>query len=129
MTNQLMSEITTRLEGITNRTMQLVELIRQSRTEAPLPEQLDLWPKGRFAHRLETNDFERLAADHWRKEDQSFHILDFLMGDGNEPGVVSQRDRVVVATFVQWMGSNVGRAWVRELVQKFEDEAKFPGQA
>jgi hypothetical protein len=122
MSNQIIRDIGRQLECMTTKTQQLLELVRQ-RHESP-PEPRKGTPVGRFAYRIEYNDFERIAAEHWAQEDKAFHILDFLMGDGQEPGLVTERDRVVIATFTQWLGSNVGRGWLRELVAKFDAEAK-----
>lgn len=125
MSDAIIRDVSARLEGLTNKTRQLVELLRQ-RHEVPEP--LDHTPKGRHAHRLDHNHFERLAADHWSQEDRSFNTLAFLMGDGQEPGVVTERDRVVIATFTQWLGSNVGRVWARELIARFDAAAVYKGQ-
>lgn len=46
-------------------------------------------------------------------------MLNYMMGDGKEPAEVSDRDREVVATVIQWLGSPVGNNFLRELLERF----------
>jgi hypothetical protein len=41
-------------------------------------------------------------------------------------GRTTERDRIVVATVLQWLGSNVGLSYVRECLRRCNYEIKFP---
>lgn len=42
-----------------------------------------------------------------------------MMGNGKDPAEVSDRDREVAATVIQWLGSPVGNNFLRELLERF----------
>ncbi len=45
------------------------------------------------------------------------HTLEYLLGKPNEQAVVSDRDRMVAATVIQWLGSNVGMSFLEDVIQ------------
>lgn len=59
---------------------------------------------GKHTHRLKSNPRERIAAE---------------LGNGKDPVEVSDRDREVAATVIQWLGSPVGNNFLRELLECF----------
>lgn len=130
MSMEILREISSKLETITNQTQELVAHIRARRaaTDTVGTDQLELLPRGRFAHRLGHNKYEAVAAAHWATEDRKWDYLGHLMGDSDGPGTVTDRDRVVVATLIQWLGSNVGRCFLRELVEQFSAAAPRKGE-
>lgn len=78
--------------------------------------------KGKHTHRFAQNPCERTAAYRWNQLHRKPGIgtLDYLLGDGQEPGDVSDRDHLVAATVIQWLGSPVGQGFVRDLVESFD---------
>lgn len=52
--------------------------------------------------------------------------LDYMLAEiPNEPrGEVTARDRVVAATVIQWLGSPVGRCFLRDMLEKIEEKRK-----
>lgn len=80
---------------------------------------------GKHTHRFASNPREKIAADLWRDQcgyppiggaDQ----FDWLMGNGERPAHdITDRDREVAATVIQWLGSPVGNNFLRELLERF----------
>ena len=74
--------------------------------------------KGRSQYRFKNNPKEQIFAEVW--EDQNTQngecrgILDYLLAkDPNHPmGEVTDRDREVAATVIQWLGSPVGQSFL-----------------
>jgi hypothetical protein len=60
---------------------------------------------GYSANRLPYNNRERAFAEQWHKE--APHVLGRLVEDPTD------RDCAVAATIIQWLGSNVGKDFVR----------------
>ena len=84
--------------------------------------------KGLHQYRFKDNPMEKRFANAWEKQNVS-HMdkkldgkgtLDYLLAkDSNRPiGEVTDRDRVVAATVVQWLGSPVGRSFVEQVLSK-----------
>lgn len=73
---------------------------------------------GIHAHRLVDSPLEAKFAKRWR-EDNERGLLNQILTCGDVSDV-SPRDEAVAATIIQWLGSNVGRSFVRE-VMKSED--------
>lgn len=80
--------------------------------------------KGLQSGRLKREPIERLFAAEWEKlnTNRSNHQLDgkgtldyILAKDPNDPcGEVSDRDREVAATVIQWLGSPCGQSFIRD---------------
>lgn len=71
--------------------------------------------EGRALYRLAQNPMEQKFHDAWLEEnrgDPDGHLLEYLMGDGTKRGEVSDRDAMVAATVIQWLGSPVGQRFV-----------------
>jgi len=80
--------------------------------------------KGKWQHRLSSNPLEKLFAESWDEINTAspgrrdgYGTLDYLLAeDPNRPcGEVTDRDRVVAATVVQWLGSPVGQSFLDQL--------------
>jgi hypothetical protein len=71
--------------------------------------------KGVATHRFDQNPIEKEFAEAWDRQNVVGNTLEYLMGDGTRRGVVSERDEIVAATVIQWLGSPVGQAFLRDL--------------
>jgi hypothetical protein len=70
---------------------------------------------GRSRHRLKDNPLERKFADlweHWNRKPMP--ILAYLVGDGDDPGHPTEEQAEIAATVVQWLGSPVGEAFLKD---------------
>lgn len=81
--------------------------------------------KGLHEYRLKSNPHEAIAAELWIQE----RVLPDILGDGTYGGRVhpSDRDFEVAATLMQWLGSPVGRSFLRTLNEAFamQDEREW----
>lgn len=72
--------------------------------------------EGMRTYRLADNPMERAYHDAWLAENtgESFRsdLLAHILGDGVTPAVVSERDALVAATIIQWLGTPVGQNFV-----------------
>lgn len=84
--------------------------------------------EGHNHHRLEREPLERLFADEWRELNTGHGrghgpLAYMLAEDRNHPrGEVTERDAMVAATVIQWLGSNVGQCFLREVMSKHQGE-------
>lgn len=83
---------------------------------------------GRGRHRLNSNPLEKAFADAWESENaprsgRPHGLLDWLKGDGNRPGIVTQEEATIAATVVQWLGSTVGQSFLADVLAKPEADA------
>lgn len=79
--------------------------------------------------RIEYNPREKAFADEWEKTNEPKHGIDYGYGTlqdlfftgtpfcvfGDRPRctkVISLRERMIVATVIQWLGSNIGWCWL-----------------
>lgn len=92
--------------------------------------------KGIFRRRIKYNDREKAFADLWEKENEAIKGLDYgygilqnLMFKGpNSPNLlwgkwnvvfnITQREACIVATVIQWLGTNVGFCFVERALNK-----------
>lgn len=75
--------------------------------------------RGKHTHRLKSNPLERVASNQWNEHNRNGKLLEYIMGDGAKPATdVSDRDQLVAATVMQWLGSPVGLAYVDEFIVK-----------
>lgn len=72
---------------------------------------------GLHSHRFVDNPAEKRFADAWR-EHQSGRTLDYLLlcplVDQHQVMPATERDELVAATVIQWLGSPVGQAFLRD---------------
>lgn len=72
--------------------------------------------RGRNTHRLAQNPMEQRFADQWEKiNEHPGQCLNYLLGDGNRPGQATPDQEELAATVIQWLGSPVGRAFLRDV--------------
>ena len=74
--------------------------------------------KGLHQYRFKENPLEKAFAKQWEKENVEGRILDYLLAkDLNYPkGEVTDRDREVAATVIQWLGSPCGQSFVEDVI-------------
>ena len=73
---------------------------------------------GKNLHRLKDNLLEQEFAVAWQKaNDGPYGTLAMLMGDSNRAGETSERDELVAATAIQWIGSPVGQGFLRGVLE------------
>lgn len=72
--------------------------------------------QGLREYRFNQNLHEKAAAELWKSEDR----LPDLLGDGQHKAYPTEREYVVAATLMQWLGSPVGRQYVEKLAKEFE---------
>ena len=71
---------------------------------------------GKNTHRLSSNPLEKTFHDAWKEENKYGNLLEYILGDNNEKAVLSNRDEMVAASVVQWLGSPVGEDFVRSIL-------------
>lgn len=78
--------------------------------------------KGLHQHRFSQNPLEEKFAKAWEKLNPkgSNNNLEYILAlNNNRPrGEVSDRDRQVAATIIQWLGSPVGRNFIKDVLTK-----------
>lgn len=72
-----------------------------------------------------SNALEIAFAKKWKELQKSSRLLETLMRDakgqrgrGDLDELITQRDAVVAATIVQWLGSTVGTEFIQECLEK-----------
>ena len=87
-----------------------------------MEEQLELLPvehEGHLKERQEHNPMEKAFADQWKAENELHDILQGLFRDGYDHVLsINARDAFVVATVIQWLGTNVGRGFLWSALQR-----------
>lgn len=82
---------------------------------------------GNGAHRLESNPLEKYFADAWREQNEAQSRFDpckttlayLLSKDGGKTlPETTEREEMIAATIIQWLGSPVGSGFVREVMEK-----------
>ncbi len=69
------------------------------------------------AHRLPREPEEKRFAQAWEDQNEQGKTLAYILdgADQQHPPALSDRDRQVAATVVQWLGSHVGQCFLRDL--------------
>ena len=85
--------------------------------------------KGKSQYRFKDNPVERIFAEVWEERNTHGKILDYLLAeDNNRPcGEVTDRDRMVAATVIQWLGSSVGDNFLGDVAIRIIEEAEGSG--
>lgn len=79
---------------------------------------------GAHVYRLKSNPKEQAFADAWQEQNQYRHtMLEQLLSDdgGKTPAQVSDRDEMIAATVIQWLGSPVGSCFLRDVLAEIEN--------
>lgn len=71
--------------------------------------------KGLHTYRFKENPEEKRFAEAWAKNNPLPWLLDERRLQTGRPEDPSDRDTVVAATVIQWLGSPVGQAFLRDL--------------
>ena len=80
--------------------------------------------EGIRAQRTQHNPLEKRFANEWRKRNKreglSHGQLDYMLAeDPNKPGgEVTERDAMVAAAVVQWLGTHVGQCFLEDVQPK-----------
>lgn len=83
--------------------------------------------KGLHSHRLQpgqNNPREVAFAEQWDFEQVNNQILNSLVGLGPHKEI-TDRDKEVAATLMQWLGSNVGMSFIIESMRREPEIRKF----
>jgi hypothetical protein len=83
--------------------------------------------KGKSQHRFKNNPAERIFAEVWEERNSGKYsqpLLNYLLAeDNNRPmGEVTERDQMVAATVIQWLGSPVGEGFLQDVAAKIKEE-------
>lgn len=83
---------------------------------------------GKSLHRLASNPREQVFSRLWQEENQAnsrASLLELLLSEdgGKTPAVVSEREEMLVATVIQWLGSPVGWSWLNQCLEDIKREA------
>lgn len=96
--------------------------------------------KGFMHRRIKTNEMEKAFYETWQKHNMPSPGINFGFGTlqdlfcEREHGIMSRtkvhlfinsRDRYVVATVIQWLGTNVGMGFLHEVLRKFGARIQF----
>lgn len=78
--------------------------------------------QGLHPYRYKDNPMENRFAAKWQEENDRTignGLLEYLLGDGSKAARdVTDRDRLVAATVVQWLGSQVGQHFLKKVLRK-----------
>lgn len=89
--------------------------------------------KSNAMHRLKDNPLEKKFHLAWKDQNEKGNTLAYLMGNGSYRAPLSDRDELVAATVVQWLGSPVGQAFLEEVLapayERHPQKAREPFQA
>lgn len=89
------------------------------------------FPKGLHEYRFKSNPEEKRFAEAWRDQNKHGDNLAYLLDERKDtmgrPPTPSDRDYVVAATVVQWLGSPVGQGFLRDLGYTKSDEFRDLG--
>ena len=94
------------------------------------------WKTNRL--KFDPNDIENAFSKHWKHENKKMRgmnygcgiLQDLFFEQSNSlrtPACflkIINRDRLVAATVIQWLGTNVGFCWLREVLKKAGYEIK-----
>jgi hypothetical protein len=70
------------------------------------------------AHRFVSNPLEKKYYDAWIEENRFGKTLEYILGDNNRRADdVSDRDKMVAATVIQWLGSPVGQGFSESVMK------------
>ena len=76
--------------------------------------------KGMHQYRFKQNPLEERFAVEWERHNEQGRTLDYILAkDNNRPNSddVTERDRLVAATVIQWLGSPVGQEFIEKVLK------------
>ena len=72
--------------------------------------------KGLNQYRFKENPLEKAYAEQWEKDNKECRTLEYLLLANHPNGEVTDRDREVAATVIQWLGSPCGQSFVEDVI-------------
>jgi len=90
-------------------------------------EHIESFNEGLFYERTKTNDREKAFSDLWKKENKieswinqgQGTLQNIVIGKDNVPlFYITKNDRIIVATVVQWLGTNIGFNFLERALKK-----------
>jgi len=90
---------------------------KRASSARPVPKR---W-RGKNFERVDREPMERLFAERWAKQCDTFGVFDYLFGENGWPvreENVGPRDREIAATVMQWLGSPVGQMFLHETLDE-----------
>jgi len=76
--------------------------------------------QGKAPYRYTDNPMEQRFALAWQEENDRPNggagVLEYMMGDGSRAVDVSDRDRLVANSIIQWLGSPVGQLFLARVL-------------
>lgn len=81
--------------------------------------------KGMYPYRLQSNPKEKVYAERWSELAEKY-LENLLYGPNkhNETDELLQRDAIVAATVIQWLGSPIGQNFLVEVSEIINDPKK-----
>lgn len=77
--------------------------------------------QGKNFERTEREPLERVFAEQWARQCETFGIFGYLFGENGWPvreENIGPRDREIASTVIQWLGSHVGQMFLREVLDE-----------
>lgn len=78
--------------------------------------------EGTKHYRFKENPLEEEFARAWKEDNDrpnnSPGVLEWSIGNGNQPGIIEQRDATIAASVIQWLGSPVGQAFLIRVLSR-----------
>ena len=81
--------------------------------------------RGLHSNRLSSdkNKLEVIFAEEWEKANESFSsssiLLDYMLSQSSDyPHRVSSREQEVAATLIQWMGTEIGQGFLKDVYER-----------
>lgn len=99
----------------------------QSIENSVINEHKESFNEGLFYERTKTNDREKAFSDEWKKENKiecrinqgQGTLQNLMVGKDNIPlFYITKNDRVIVATIIQWLGTNIGFSFLERALKK-----------
>ena len=76
------------------------------------------YSQGFTPRRFEDNPLEKKFAEMWVQRNEQGKILQYLTSPDNDPrnSTMSGRDKIIAGCVIQWLGSPVGRGFLRDVL-------------
>lgn len=81
---------------------------------------------GLYVDRQQSNPKEKIYAERWKEVAERY--LDTLLygpNKSNDPDHALQRDAIVAATIIQWLGSPIGEGFLKEVSDAINKPARW----
>lgn len=104
--------------------IELKTVLEAGETGSQIVEPADIVHAGLHARRttLPCNEHEQFFSEEWSKLQEKTKTLDGILSPDGQPFFASQRDAIVAATVIQWLGSPVGTGFIRAVNERSKKE-------